>query len=229
MKLAVIPARGGSKRIPRKNIRPFHGKPMIAHSIAAAKASGQFDRIVVSTDDAEVADVAKQYGADVPFLRPDDLSGDTAGTVEVIQHAVRYFADKGEVFEHVCCLYATAPFVTADDIAKALVLLESRADIDYVFPVTTFAYPIQRALRMDETQQVLMLQPQHQSTRSQDLEEAYHDVGQFYWGTADAYLNGRAIIGANSKAIVIPRQRAQDIDTEEDWRFAEMLFQIQQQ
>lgn len=227
MKLAVIPARGGSKRIPRKNIKSFCGKPMIAWSIEAAQRSGCFDEIIVSTDDEEIADVARAYGASVPFLRPAALSDDHTGTIPVIRHAIEWFAAEGKVVDKVCCLYATAPFVSSDDIAQGQLLLED-VSTDYAFSVTSFEFPIQRAIRIREDGHVEMFNDQHFNTRSQDLEEAYHDAGQFYWGRAEAWLEERMIFGNRSRPIVLPRYRVQDVDTPEDWVRAEWMFKAMQ-
>lgn len=227
MKIAVIPARGGSKRIPRKNIRPFCGKPMIAWSIEAALASGCFDQVVVSTDDTEIAEVARLHGASVPFMRPAELADDHTGTIPVIRHALEWFTSQGSVPQEVCCLYATAPFVTAEDIRRGLLLLQENA-CSYAFSVTSYAFPIQRAIRITAQGRVAMFNPEHFATRSQDLEEAYHDAGQFYWGQADAWREGRLIFGADSVPVLLPRHRVQDIDTDEDWERAEWLFKAMQ-
>lgn len=223
MKLAVIPARGGSKRIPRKNIKPFCGKPMIAWSIEAAQQSGCFDRVIVSTDDAEIAEVARQCGAAVPFIRPAELSDDHTGTIPVIRHAIEWVNAQGGVVEQACCLYATAPFVSADDIRRGLSIL-TEAECDYAFSVTSYAFPIQRAIRVTDSGRVEMFNASHFNTRSQDLEEAWHDAGQFYWGRADAWLQGRMIFSPASAPVRLPRHRVQDIDTPEDWVRAEWLF-----
>lgn len=222
MRLAVIPARGGSKRIPRKNIRPFCGKPMIAWSIEAARQSGCFDRIIVSTDDGEIAAVARDFGADVPFLRPPELSDDHTGTIPVIAHAIQWQQQHGESPTEACCIYATAPFVRAEDLQRGLDLLK-HADCDYAFSVTSYAFPIQRALRIKENGRMEMFQPDHFNTRSQDLEESYHDAGQFYWGNTRAWLAGTPIF-SQSAPVILPRCRVQDIDTPEDWARAEWLF-----
>jgi N-acylneuraminate cytidylyltransferase len=227
MKLAVIPARGGSKRIPRKNIKLFCGKPMIAWSIEAALQSGCFDQIVVSTDDAEIAEVARQYGAQVPFMRPATLSDDHTGTMAVVAHAIDWFAAQGQMPEQVCCLYATAPFVSADDLRRGLAVLTETGS-DYAFAVTSYAFPIQRAIRITEAKRVEMFNPEHFNTRSQDLEEAYHDAGQFYWGRASAWLENKMIFGPSSAPVILPRHRVQDIDTAEDWLRAEWLFKAMQ-
>ncbi|MBC9251083.1 pseudaminic acid cytidylyltransferase [Pseudomonas alcaligenes] len=223
MRLAVIPARGGSKRIPRKNIKLFCGKPMIVWSIEAALQSGCFDQVVVSTDDAEIAEVARNSGASVPFMRPAELSGDHCGTIPVIKHACNWFAQQGQAPDLVCCLYATAPFVQAEDIRRGRDALLG-SDADYAFSMTSYPFPIQRAVRIDAQGRVAMFAPEHFNTRSQDLEEAFHDAGQFYWGRAEAWLAERMIFGSGSLPILLPRHRVQDIDTVEDWERAEWLF-----
>jgi N-acylneuraminate cytidylyltransferase len=223
MRLAVIPARGGSKRIPRKNVKPFGGKPMIAWSIQAAVQSRSFDRIIVSTDDTEIARVARDYGAEVPFMRPPELSDDHIGTVPVIAHAIEWHVAHGVQVSHVCCIYATAPFVQASDLQHGLELLvTSRAD--YAFSVTSYAFPIQRALRITPDRRVQMFQPEYSNTRSQDLEEAWHDAGQFYWGNAGAWLAHKPLLTPDAVPVVLPRYRVQDIDTPEDWIRAEIMF-----
>jgi N-acylneuraminate cytidylyltransferase len=228
MKLAVIPARGGSKRIPRKNIKLFCGKPMLAWSIEAALQSGSFDQVIVSTDDQEIAAVARQYGATVPFLRPPQLADDHTGTIPVIQHAIEWFNAEGQAVELACCLYATAPFVQAEDIRRGLdILLQTGSD--YAFTATSYAFPIQRAIRLTEAGRVAMFNPEHFNTRSQDLEEAFHDAGQFYWGRASAWLRGEPIFGSGSAPIMLPRHRVQDIDTQEDWERAQWLFKAMQE
>ena len=224
MRLAVIPARGGSKRIPHKNIRPFWGKPMIGWSIEVALKSGCFDKVAVSTDDAEIAEVALDFGAEVPFVRPADLSDDHAPTLPVIAHATSWYQAQGYTPTEVCCLYATAPFVQIDDLQKGLVQLQ-RSGAQYVFSATDFGFPIQRAMYLSDTGRVAMLHPEHANTRSQDLQETYHDAGQFYWGRAQAWLDQLPFMGADAEIIYLPRYRVQDIDTEADWRRAELLFQ----
>lgn len=228
MKIGIIPARGGSKRIPRKNIKPFCGKPMIAWSIEAALQSGCFDQIVVSTDDVEIAEVARQHGAQVPFMRPTELADDHTDTTAVIAHAINWFAAHGQMPEQVCCLYATAPFVSPDDLRIGLSILTETA-CDYAFSVTSYVFPIQRAIRITETGRVEMFNPVYFNTRSQDLEEAFHDAGQFYWGRAQAWLQNKVIFGPTSALIKIPRHRVQDIDTSEDWVRAEWLFKSMNQ
>lgn len=225
MKLAVIPARGGSKRIPRKNIKLFCGKPMIAWSIEAARRTGLFDYIVVSTDDAEIAEVAAIYGAVVPFIRPAALSDDCAGTSSVIAHAIEWYRSHGQRPDPVCCIYATAPFVIAADIQQGLQKLTTDGS-DYTFSVATYASPIQRAIKLNQQGRVEMFQPSNFDMRSQDLNEAYHDAGQFYWGRADAWLSGKMIFGPHASVVRLPRYRVQDIDTIEDWTRAEYLFRV---
>jgi N-acylneuraminate cytidylyltransferase len=226
-RVAIIPARGSSKRIPRKNVKDFCGKPMIAWSIEAAKASGCFDRIIVSTDDQEIADVAKEWGADVPFMRPAELSDDFTGTLPVIRHAVEWLNQHNAPVDYACCLYATAPFVSTEDLKQGLQLIEDRSS-SYVFSVTSYAFPIQRAIRITEHGSVAMFNPEYFQARSQDLEEAWHDAGQFYWGTAKAWSEERTIFGEDSLPVKLPRHRVQDIDTPEDWVRAEWLFRAMQ-
>jgi pseudaminic acid cytidylyltransferase len=223
MKLAVIPARGGSKRIPRKNNKLFCGKPMIAWSIEAAQASDCFDRIIVSTDDAEIADVARAFGAEVPFMRPPELSDDHTGTIPVIAHAIGWQNQHGKAATQVCCIYATAPFVQAADLKRGLQLLLS-SGANFAFSVSSFAYPIQRALRITSDKRVEMFQPEHFNTRSQDLQEAWHDAGQFYWGCAPAWLTSKSLFSHDATPVQLPRHRVQDIDTTEDWDRAEWMF-----
>jgi N-acylneuraminate cytidylyltransferase len=220
--IAVIPARGGSKRIPRKNIREFAGKPIIAHSIECALRSGLFERVIVSTDDAEISEVARQFGAEVPFTRPLELSGDHTGTAEVITHAVRFVLNEGTQVSAVCCIYPTAPFLRSEDLARGLQVLES-GELQFVFAATTFAYPIFRSFRRESNGGLSMLFPEHLNTRSQDLPEVLHDAGQFYWGKKDAWLHYTNIFGEFSSVVSIPRWRVQDIDTEEDWTRAEAM------
>ena len=223
MRIAIIPARGGSKRILRKNIRSFCGKPMIAYSIETALASDFIDQVIVSTDDEEISEVANRYGAQVPFIRPKALSDDYTGTLPVMSHAVKWCRDSGMNPGSVCCIYATAPFILADDLQRGLTSLEQDS-VDYAFSVTSYAFPIQRAIRITEDRRMEMFQPEQFNTRSQDLVEAYHDAGQFYWGTAQAWIDERSIFGLQSAPVVLPRHRVQDIDTEEDWARAEWMF-----
>ncbi len=228
MRLAVIPARGGSKRIPRKNIKHFGGKPMVAWSIEAALQSGCFERVLVSTDDNEIAHVAQAHGAEVPFVRPPELSDDHTGTIPVIAHAIQWQNDHGTPATQVCCIYATAPFVQVQDLQRGLSLLQS-SGADYAFSVTSYAFPIQRAIRITPDQRVEMFQPDHFNTRSQDLEEAWHDAGQFYWGQAAAWLAGKPLFSQGSAPVQLQRHRVQDIDTPEDWTRAEWMFKALQE
>jgi len=228
MIVAIIPARGGSKRIPRKNIKPFCGKPMIAWAIEAAKEAKCFEDIIVSTDDDEIAAVAKAYGAMVPFKRPDNLSDDHTGTIPVIKHAVEWYNEYIKPLDYACCIYATAPFLRPSDLKQGLTSAQNN-DIDYAFSVTSYAFPIQRALRLSEDSRVSMFQPQYFNSRSQDLEEAWHDAGQFYWGRADAWISEKPLFSERSAAIALPRHRVQDIDTPEDWTRAEWLFKAIQE
>ena len=222
MRVAIIPARGGSKRIPRKNIREFAGKPMIAHSIDCALRSGLFDRVIVSTDDAEISQVARAWGADVPFVRPAALSDDYTGTTQVVAHAVGWLSDQGASLTAVCCIYATAPFIDQSDLKKALAVLEE-GGWQYVFPATSYPAPIFRSFQRDAAGGLKMFFPEHFNTRSQDLPPALHDAGQFYWGRPQAWLSHARVFEPSSTVIDIPRWRVQDIDTEEDWDRAEQL------
>lgn len=225
MKLAVIPARGGSKRIPRKNIREFCGKPIISYSIEAARLSNCFDRVVVSTDDAEIAEVAREWGAETPFVRPEELSNDFAGTIPVVKHAIGWFAQNETPPELVCCIYPTAPFVTTQDLQRGLDVLNT-AKSEYAFTVTSYPFPIQRAVKVTQSGRLAMFQPGHFKTRSQDLEEAFHDAGQFYWGRSGAFLRELPLFSKDAAPVMMPRHRVQDIDTLEDWHRAELMFRV---
>lgn len=229
--IAVIPARGGSKRIPRKNIKFFAGKPMIAWSIEAAFASGCFSDVIVSTDDSEIAAVARQYGAQTPFIRPPELANDTATTRAVMHHAVNYILAADETLidrqTAICCIYATAPFLTGDVVKQAFDRWRASKK-SFCFSVTSYAFPIQRALQLEDDGSVKMFNEQYRSTRSQDLIEAYHDAGQFYWGSAAAFATDLPMFSEHGLAYQLPRKRVQDIDTLEDWEFAELLFEAWQ-
>jgi N-acylneuraminate cytidylyltransferase len=222
-RLAVIPARGGSKRIPRKNIKEFCGKPMIAWSIEAALESKCFDHVIVSTDDREIAEVAQQYGAEVPFFRPEELADDHTATRPVINHAIEEAASRWGMPDYVCCIYATAPFIQAGDLRSAFDLL-GQGTAKFVFSAGRFAYPIQRGFRINDAGRVERLWPEHRYTRSQDLEEAYHDAGQFYWGRTGAFLDFGDPMSTEGIAYVLPGTRVHDIDTNEDWAVAELIF-----
>lgn len=227
MSVAIIPARGGSKRIPRKNIRPFAGLPMLAHSVAACWASGLFERVIVSTDDEEIAAVARAACAEVPFLRPGAIADDHAGTDEVMAHALRALDAEGFAPAMACCVYPTAPLVRAADILAGLALLQQ--GWDYAFSATSYAHPVFRAFLAGPGEGVRMLMPEHYHTRSQDLPEAFHDAAQFYWGTREAWLESRMLFGPRSAIVRLPRWRVQDIDTLEDWRRAEVLHRLLQE
>lgn len=225
MNLCVIPARAGSKRIPKKNIKIFCGKPIIAWSIELAIASKCFDKIIVSTDDKEIADLAKSYGVDVPFMRPKKISDDYTGTIPVISHAIKWQIKHYQKPLYVCCIYATAPFIKLSDLKNGLKILKSSGS-DYVFPAANFAYPIQRSFRIKKNKRLEMFYQEHLNSRSQDLDEAFHDAGQFYWGLTETWLDNKPIINDNSIPLLIPRDRVQDIDTFDDWKIAERMFDI---
>ncbi len=219
--VAIIPARGGSQRIPRKNLKLFDGVPIIAWSIRAALASGLFDEVVVSTDDDEIADVARAYGAQVPFRRPASLADHHTGTTAVVQHALQAL---GAAHELACCIYATAPMLTAADLQQGLAALQGNDDKCFAFSVCSYAFPVQRALQLDGQGGVAALYPEFSQVRSQDLTPAWHDAGQFYWGRRQAWLQGLPMFAGHSLPIMLPRHRVQDIDTPEDWRRAEYMF-----
>jgi N-acylneuraminate cytidylyltransferase len=225
-KVAIIPARGGSKRIPRKNIREFCGKPMIAWSIEKARESGCFERIIVSTDDAEIREISLAYGAEVPFARPKNLANDEASTLPVVRHAVEWLNANGSPVTYACCIYATAPLLQSSYVKKAIDQLSTDPQADFVFSVTPFDYPIFRALQVSEGGRASMFWPEHETTRSQDLPDAHHDAGQFYWGTAAAWLEKDLIFSSNSHVIILPKHLVQDIDTLEDWHQAVQKFKF---
>lgn len=224
MNVAVIPARGGSKRVPNKNMKLFAGKPIIAYSIEAAQQSGVFDRIIVSTDSEEIARVAREYGAETPFLRPAELSDDFTPTAPVMLHALEWLRESGFHPEYLCCIYATAPFVRPEYIRQGLDLV-MREGVTSAFSVTTFPFPIFRALRITESGAVKMYWPEYELTRSNDLEEAYHDAGQFYWVDCPLFRREQKMYGSHSLPVVLPRYLVQDIDTPEDWETAEKMFE----
>lgn len=224
----VIPARGGSKRIPRKNIKPFLGVPLLARTIALLREIPLPTRILVSTDDDEIADIARTAGADVPFRRPAHLASDEASTVPVIRHAIEYLQRDGQTVAVVCAVYPAAVLLDPLLLVEAITMLERTPDLDYVLPVTTFGSPIQRALRRTPEQRVVMFQPEHYESRSQELEPAYHDAGQFYVGRAASWLSERPLFGPRSASVQVPRWRVQDIDTPEDWVRAEHIATLLQ-
>ncbi len=223
MNIAIIPARGGSKRIPRKNIKNFCGQPIIAYSIQAAQKSGLFDRIIVSTDDEEIAQVARDFGAETPFKRPNELADDFTGTNAVVKHALEWLIEHGQAPKYVCCIYATSPFLQAKYLEKGFDSLKE-GNCTYAFSVTSFEFPIQRSIRIISDGGVEPIFPEHIPKRSQDLEEAYHDAGQFYWGKTESFLNNMPVFSHNSRAIILPRYHVLDIDTLEDWEKAELMY-----
>lgn len=225
--VCIIPARGGSKRIPKKNIKTFSGQPIIAYSIQNALNSNLFDEVMVSTDDPEIAEIAVKLGAKVPFLRSAKMADDFAPTIDVVREVVAAYAKKGVEFDRVCCLYPCAPFVTIDLLKSGLDLLE-KEKFDSVFPVVAFAYPIQRALKVSETKRTEMFNPEHLASRSQDLEKAFHDSGQFYWLNISAILQKNQVITDNSGVIEVSELNSHDIDTLTDWKLAELKYALLQ-
>tara|TARA_R110000868_G_scaffold150063_3_gene372965 strand:+ start:26238 stop:26927 length:690 start_codon:yes stop_codon:yes gene_type:complete len=222
--LAIIPARGGSKRIPKKNIKSFLGKPIIAYSIQAAIKSNLFDEIMVSTDDVEIAEIAKKYGAKVPFLRSEDNANDFAVLACVIVEVLKNYSTQGLSFNNVCCILPSAPFVTSINLKVAHSKLIKNS-LDSVFPILEYSFPIQRSL-MAQNGRVNMVWPEHINTRSQDLEPRYHDAGQFYWLKTSSFLKENKLFTANSGALIISALHAQDIDTETDWKLAEIKYKL---
>lgn len=221
---AVITARGGSKRIPRKNIRSFCGKPIIAYSIDAAIRSDCFDTIMCSTDDAEIAAIAQEYGAEVPFMRSEATANDFATTSDVLNEVIAEYGKRGQQFDYFCCLYPTAPFVNPQKIKEGFDLM-LREKANGAIPVVQFSYPIQRALGMSDGR-ISMIHPEYLRTRSQDLMKTYHDAGQYYWYKTEAFLKEPAIMSINPIAIITPEEEVQDIDTLEDWKIAEIKYKI---
>jgi len=222
--LCIIPARGGSKRIPRKNIKNFLGKPIIAYSIEAAINSGLFSEVMVSTDDEEIAAVAKSYGATVPFFRSLESSSDFATTLDVIKEVVNMYEEKDMTFNAVCCLYATAPFVTAGHLKEAFSMF-SEQKFDSLFPVMQFSFPIQRSIKISDNRSHFFF-PEHVNTRSQDLEKTYHDAGQYYWLDNELVRSSDSIITENTGANIINELEGQDIDNEVDWKLAELKYEL---
>lgn len=223
--VAIIPARGGSKRIPRKNIRDFLGKPIIAYSIEVALESGLFVEVMVSTDDEEISEVAKKYGARVPFMRSEENADDYATTVDVLIEVLKIYQQQGKQFEYGCCIYPTAPLLKSAFLENAYEKLINE-DFSTVFPVVEFSYPIQRSLKLNVKGKAEMNWPEHLKSRSQDLQSAYHDAGQFYWFKVEELLKEKKLFGNNSGAIILPNTIVQDIDTEEDWKLAEMKAKL---
>ena len=221
----IIPARGGSKRIPRKNIKNFLGKPIIAYSIEAAIKSKLFDEVMVSTDDQEIAEIAQKYGAKVPFMRSKKNANDFATTVDVLLEVIDNYKQSGEEFEYACCIYPTAPLVKIEKLHYAFEKLRN-GNFDVVFPVVDFSYPIWRGLKKDKNENFKMIWPEHQNSRSQDLEDAYHDAGQWYWFKPENLTKNKTLFGNNTTCIVLKATEVQDIDTETDWKLAEIKYEL---
>lgn len=225
--LCIIPARGGSKRIPRKNIKDFLGKPIIAYSISAALKSNLFDEVMVSTDDEEIAEIAKKYGAKVPFFRSEKTSNDFATTFDVINEVISQYSVKELLFENICCFYACAPFVTEYKLNESFQLLIEN-DYDSVFPVIKFGFPIQRALKMEANNKINFFYPEFSLTRSQDLEQSFHDAGQFYWMNTKKCVGQKKILTENTGCMIVSELEGQDIDNEIDWKLAELKYELLQ-
>ncbi|MFA7083397.1 MAG: pseudaminic acid cytidylyltransferase [Arcobacteraceae bacterium] len=225
--VAIIPARGGSKRIPRKNIKEFHGLPLIAYSIQTAIASNLFEKVIVSTDDEEIAKIAKRYGAEVPFLRPVELSDDFTGTGAVIGHTINFLKEQGDSFDFVCTIYATAPFLQTKYLKEGFEKLKN-SNARNAFSCTSMPFPIQRTFKITNNERCEMFWPENFTKRSQDLEEAFQDAGQFYW-THLSVPSKEITFGKDSIAIVLPRYLVQDIDTPEDWKRAEIMYEVLKQ
>ena len=224
MRVAIIPARGGSKRIKDKNIREFGGKPMIYWAISNAIRSELFDRVLVSTDSKKIKSIAIGCGAEVPFIRPSHLSGDHTGTAPVISHAIDWMEQQGGSVSEVCCIYPATPFLEPEELNKGLKFLLNY-DIQFSFSITSYAHPIQRALRLHKNGMLDMFDEETSNVRSQDLEEMYHDAGQFYWATSNTWRSEVSILSNRSAGVFIPRYRAIDIDTHDDWTLAELIFE----
>jgi pseudaminic acid cytidylyltransferase len=223
MNVALIPARGGSKRIPHKNIKSFAGKPIIHYSIGAAKSSGLFERVIVSTDSESIAEVARAAGAETPFVRPAEFSNDFATTASVMLHGLQWMENAGMDVKYLCCIYATAPFVRASDLRKGYELVTS-GKVDGAFSVTSFPFTPFRALKLGDAGKLEMIWPQYELTRSNDLPEAFHDAGQFYWVETGNFLKEQKVWPKRSMPVILPRYLVQDIDTLEDWENAEMKY-----
>ncbi len=222
--IAIIPARGGSKRIPKKNIKSFLGKPIISYPIEAALKSKLFNEIMVSTDDEEIAGISKKFGASVPFLRSTKNSDDFATTVDVLLEVIEEYKKNGKVFDYVCCIYPTSPFISSEKLNHSFkFLIEKKADS--LIPIVRFSHPIQRALRI-ENDNLQYIYPENRNKRSQELELTYHDAGQFYWIKTDILINQSSLVTDNSIAYEISELEVQDIDSETDWKIAEMKYQI---
>ena len=223
--ICIIPARGGSKRIPRKNIKTFCGKPIIAYSIEAALSSKLFDEVMISTDDEEIATIPIQYGANVPFLRSDENSNDYASTVDVILEVLQKYQNMDKLFTHVCCIYPTAPLIQIKNLTKAYHILLNQ-NFETVFPITSFSFPILRALQVDEGNRVNMIWPENMTKRSQDLAPAYHDAGQFYWMKVSDIQQNKKLYTDYSGVVILNDLDVQDIDNDIDWVVAEMKYKL---
>ena len=222
--IAIIPARGGSKRIPRKNIKEFLGKPIIAYSIEAALSSGLYDEVMVSTDDVEIVEIAKKYGANVPFMRSAKTSDDFATTSDVLIEVIENYIKIGKSFEYLTCIYPTSPFVTVQKLKEAFELLE-KCNFYSVFPVVKFGYPILRSLKLIDNK-LSMNWPEYINHRSQDLQAAYHDTGQFYTGITEYFMEYKTMFTPNTGAIIVPEIEIQDIDNDVDWKLAELKYKL---
>ena len=225
-KLAIIPARGGSKRIPKKNIKNFLGVPVISYAIKAAIESNAFEKIIVSTDCKEIAEISKKFGAEVPFFRSKQNSNDFASTDDVIQEVLEYYSNIGEDFEYACCIYPVNPFLKVDNINSGLVKLIDN-NFDCVFSAVKYSYPIQRAFRIDQEKKIKMLNPKNYLKRSQDLSETFHDAAQFYWFKVSSFIKEKKLWTDNTSVIVVAESEVQDIDNKTDWEIAEIKFKIQ--
>jgi len=222
--ICIIPARGGSKRIPRKNVKLFCGKPIITYSIKAALASGCFDQVIVSTDDDEIAEVARQYGAITPFVRPKELSDDYCGTLAVINHCINWLIESGTKPSYVCTLYGTSPFVKAKSLQHSFEQLKSQSKKIYCFGVCEYPVPIQQAFKILAQDKIEMFEPDSFGERTQDLEPAYFDAGQFYWGTTQGFLSEQCMFSPAAIPYVLPKYEVHDIDNNDDWILAEAMF-----
>jgi len=225
MNIALIPARGGSKRIPKKNIKLFHNNPMIYYSIKAAIDSGVFDKVVVSTDLDEIAKIAVECGAEVPFIRPAEYSDDYTPLYDVVKHCINWFKDNNKKLDYICCILATAPFIRTGDLIKGYEIIKNKK-VSSVFSVTTFPFPIFRALKINNSSNLEMFWPEYEYSRSNDLPEAYHDAGQFYWLDVEKIIRESKIYSKDSMPIILPRYLVQDIDTQEDWERAEIMYKV---
>ena len=225
--VCIIPARGGSKRIAKKNIKLFLGRPIIAYSIETAITSGLFDEVMVSTDDAEIAEIAVSCGAKVPFLRDKKTANDFATTFDVIEEVILEYESLGLTYEYICCIYACAPFVSKKKLSDSFIVLKKN-NFDSVFPIMRFGFPIQRALNIDDNKKISYFYPEFSLSRSQDLENSYHDAGQFYWMNRENCLRKRKILTDNSGSIIISELEGQDIDNHIDWKLAELKYELLQ-